>query len=706
MRRDPLRILAFAAIAAAIACNPATDTQVDTPATPANIEIFVGDSQSSVVNAVLITPLSVVVKDAHGAAVSGATVTWTVDDGGGTVSAATSLTSSEGRASTIFTLGSTLGPQHVHASVTGVAAHAQFTAIAFPSQWSGLTPASAVIAGGNLQLGNAGLAVGHPLIVLVSDASGAPVSGVLVSWTGVGGATVTPASTITDAQGRAATVLTLGPNAGPGQGAQASVLGVSGSVGFAATAAGAPASIELATGIDQTGTINAVLGQPLGVRVRDAQGNLVPNALVTWSVTGGGGHIAPSTDVTGGVDGDLPGQANATWVLGATLGLQTATASIAGGHSVTFQATGVATAPTGAPILVASVVPPSGATYYHDTFVRDGLAFSCVWNQGVVIYDVGDGRAGGSPTNPRVISQIIINDNGVIGGPAAHNAWWFKNPVTHENRYLFVGQEGPMGVGTRSQGDIHIIDVSDLSHPVEVGFIHVPGAGSHNFWMDESKQILYSAFYNGGVAKIDVSGTLSGDMSNRIVARVQPGGPDNTYVWGVMLSGGTLYASDMVSGFWALDPNTLATKGGGFNMAPRPATDLWVFGNVAYTGTFPGGTAKGNVVKIWSLDAAGNPVIADSIVIPNVGAISDVAVTPDGKMLVVTTEGAPTGSAGLYVYDRTVNPLKPTLAGFYLVPPGLHTGTVSVIGGRTYVFAARDPSQVQMDIYDITDLVR
>ena len=79
--------------------------------------------------------------------------------------------------------------------------------------------------------------------------------------------------------------------------------------------------------------------------------------------------------------------------------------------------------------------------------------------------------------------------------------------------------------------------------------------------------------------------------------------------------------------------------------------------------------------------------------------------TPNGKMLVVTTEGAPTGAQGLHIYDRTVNPLKPTLAGVYRVQTGLHTGTVASINGRTYVFAARDPSQVQLDIYDITDLV-
>ena len=41
-----------------------------------------------------------------------------------------------------------------------------------------------------------------------------------------------------------------------------------------------------------------------------------------------------------------------------------------------------------------------------------------------------------------------------------------------------------------------MVDVSDLPHPKEVAFFHLDGAGTHNFWMDESRQILYMAYYN------------------------------------------------------------------------------------------------------------------------------------------------------------------------------------------------------------------
>ncbi len=186
--------------------------------------------------------------------------------------------------------------------------------------------------------------------------------------------------------------------------------------------------------------------------------------------------------------------------------------------------------------LTASVpIPP--AYGIHDTYVRDGLAFVFAWNTGLIIYDVGNGIRSGSPGAPVEVGRLLTSDDGVSGGAQVHNGWWFHNAVTGEKRYLFIGQEGPGAIGTRSSGDIHVVDVSDLANPVEVGFYHLDGAGTHNFWMDEGRQILYAAYYNGGVVALDVSGTLSGDLSNRLIGRIAPGGAGDTYVWGVQLSG-------------------------------------------------------------------------------------------------------------------------------------------------------------------------
>jgi len=202
---------------------------------------------------------------------------------------------------------------------------------------------------------------------------------------------------------------------------------------------------------------------------------------------------------------------------------------------------------TASPITLTAVVPVPANYGHHDTFVRDGIAFVCAWNTGVLIYDVGDGVKGGSPASPQLISSLVT------AGGEVHNAWWFHNPVTGEKRYLFIGQEGPGTVGTSSSGNIHVVDVSNLAMPREVASYGMSGAGTHNFWMDEARQVLYAAYYNGGVVALDVSGTLSGSLASRVIARITPGGEGNTFVWGVMLANGHLYASDMLSGLWELN---------------------------------------------------------------------------------------------------------------------------------------------------------
>jgi hypothetical protein len=240
-------------------------------------------------------------------------------------------------------------------------------------------------------------------------------------------------------------------------------------------------------------------------------------------------------------------------------GIHTATIAEIGGHRYIFAARN----PTNPALLIYEITNPGSITLrasvpippaygIHDTYVRDGLAFVFAWNTGVIIYDAGNGIRSGLPGAPAEVGRLLTSDDGVAAGAAVHNGWWFHNPVTGEKRYLFIGQEGPGAIGSQSSGDIHVVDVSDLTHPVEVAFFHLDGAGTHNFWMDENRQILYAAYYNAGVVALDVSGTLAGDLSNRLIARIAPGGAGDTYVWGVQLSGGSLYVIDMLSGLWQL----------------------------------------------------------------------------------------------------------------------------------------------------------
>jgi hypothetical protein len=131
---------------------------------------------------------------------------------------------------------------------------------------------------------------------------------------------------------------------------------------------------------------------------------------------------------------------------------------------------------------------------------------------------------------------------------------------------MFVGEEGPgSGSINSSNGDVHVVDVSDMSAPREIAFYHVDGAGTHNFSVDEQRGILYAAYYNAGVRALDVRGDLSSctpaqkapdgrcdlkKMGRELAAGLQ--NAENVFVWGVHFDGSFVYASDMVSGLWKL----------------------------------------------------------------------------------------------------------------------------------------------------------
>jgi len=182
--------------------------------------------------------------------------------------------------------------------------------------------------------------------------------------------------------------------------------------------------------------------------------------------------------------------------------------------------------------------------FVHDVYVRDGLAFVSHWNAGLVILDVGNGAAGGSPQAPVELGRVVTS------GRQVHNAWYWPG-----GKYVFVGEED-----FSSPGIMHVVDVSDLTNPREVATFSVPGTTPHNFWLDEANEILYLAWYANGVYALDVSGDLLGelDRQGRVVASTRydgvgacPGGP-GTCTWAPQLHDGTLWVVDLNSGLWAL----------------------------------------------------------------------------------------------------------------------------------------------------------
>jgi len=201
-----------------------------------------------------------------------------------------------------------------------------------------------------------------------------------------------------------------------------------------------------------------------------------------------------------------------------------------------------------------------GTPFIHDVFVRDGLLFTAEWTDGVGIWDIG--AQGGSVAAPRLLGRART-----VGGQV-HNVWWVHDPVTQSKKYLLVGQEGPGSIGSSSIGDVHIVDISNLAAPVEVAVYSVPGAGAHNFSVDEAQGFAYVAYYNGGVRVLDVRGDLGScapaqktadgrcDLTSMSRERATYLRNDRVpvYVWGVHWSASGLFASDMLNGLWRLAP--------------------------------------------------------------------------------------------------------------------------------------------------------
>ena len=100
-----------------------------------------------------------------------------------------------------------------------------------------------------------------------------------------------------------------------------------------------PASIAAATTDTLRAQAGAVVNTALSVTVKNAAGQPIDSALITFAVGSGGGSLSATTVRT-----DSLGRATTTWTLGTTAGVQTVTATAGVLPSVTFVAVASAAA--------------------------------------------------------------------------------------------------------------------------------------------------------------------------------------------------------------------------------------------------------------------------------------------------------------------------------------------------------------------------
>jgi Leishmanolysin/Bacterial Ig-like domain (group 1) len=192
--------------------DSATVTVTDVPA---HFLKFAGDLQTDTVSGTLPTPITVQVTDSNGNTVSQIIVAFAVTNGGGHISSAADTTDATGRASVLWTLGSSVGPNVLSATaaVAVPGSPATFTASAV---LAGSSP-SVVVNNGNGQHGLVGAPLNFPPSVLVRDGAGTPIAGKQVTFAvSGGGGIVSGGSAVTDASGIATVgswTVTAGANA-------------------------------------------------------------------------------------------------------------------------------------------------------------------------------------------------------------------------------------------------------------------------------------------------------------------------------------------------------------------------------------------------------------------------------------------------------------------------------------------------------------
>jgi hypothetical protein len=334
--------------------SPVAFEATGVPGASAALVRFSGDGQSAQVTTALPQPLVVRVTDAHGNAVSGASVTWSTSGSGSSITPAIATTDAAGEARGTWTLGVAAGAQTASASAAGTSV--AFSAVAAPG------PATALVrVSGDAQSGVVATNLAQPLLVRVTDAWGNPVVGAEVGWhVTAGGGTITPAAQSTNSQGQAQATWRLGSASGANA---VRVTAAGAAVAFSATATPAPPStLARVSGDGQNAPAGSALPQPLVVRLSDVHGNPIGGATVTFAVGTGGGSLQPVTATTA-----ANGEAQSTWTLGPTTGAQSASAAAAGLPPVGFGA--IATALTGSIRVTTQTTgtnPPAGYTLSID----------------------------------------------------------------------------------------------------------------------------------------------------------------------------------------------------------------------------------------------------------------------------------------------------------------------------------------------------
>lgn len=298
----------------------AAHSLVSVVAVPAAVSLVGGGAQHAIAGDTLPRPVTVRVMSRGGRPMEGALVRFKATRG--SVEPQAAMTDAEGRARVSWVLGLLPGRQSLTATVDGVDTAVTVVAEADPSPKN--TRAALI---GDAASAVAGAALVRPIGVRLADSVGRRLADVPVRWVAENGGTVTALWARSDSLGEARATWTLGGKAGPQRvrayaGPEPGILLAT----FSATAkAGAPKRVAILGGSGQRATVGAELAKPMIVRVVDANGNGVSNAMLTVSPSAG--SVASRTVRT-----DSTGRASIRWTMGRVAGLHTVVVQLGKGN--------------------------------------------------------------------------------------------------------------------------------------------------------------------------------------------------------------------------------------------------------------------------------------------------------------------------------------------------------------------------------------